>query len=339
MTADQSGAESGLPEWLRGEVQDSRLSPEFFKKLALYMGDYSAAAPEHQSMYSTWFRDHAGGRTQWFAKDLVWRMETSRPLAGRRLLDFGCGTGSSGVVFAERGAEVVGVDTEQVSLDIAVQRAQDWGLAQRCTFQKIPYLNATCTTLPFPSQSFDVVTLIGVLEHMLPEERVLCAAEAERLLRPGGEVFIFDTPNRAHPFDHHTTRLWWINWMPEPLGRRYAVRRGRLSANDDYRRRGGNGISRRQVDRLFPSTRWRVFYDKTREQVTEEFGWLANQLSFAPAGTPRHARWVPRVRRWSKGFLGLVDWFGGRAAYWTPSHTLGLSKVGTPPGVTPSERP
>ena len=100
----------------------------------------------------------------------MWRLESSRPVAGLRALDFGCGTGSSAVVLAERGATVVGIETEPVNIAIAVQRARDLGVAGRCSFVRIPYLEAGRASLPFRDAAFDVVTLIGVLEHMTHAE-------------------------------------------------------------------------------------------------------------------------------------------------------------------------
>lgn len=100
----------------------------------------------------------------------------------------------------------------------------------------------------FTDESFDVIALIGVLEHMLQPEREICAREFCRVLKPGGELFVFDTPNRLHPFDHHTTHLWLVGWMPVALARRWAILRGRFATGVEFARLGATGISRRQID-------------------------------------------------------------------------------------------
>jgi len=100
----------------------------------------------------------------------------------------------------------------------------------------------------------NVMTLTSVLEHMMQPEREHCVREAKRLLKSGGEVFIFDTPNSSFPFDFHTTRLWSIGWMPLGMALRYAKLRKRVPRDlsmSDFLRRGSHGISRRLIDKLF----------------------------------------------------------------------------------------
>jgi 2-polyprenyl-3-methyl-5-hydroxy-6-metoxy-1,4-benzoquinol methylase len=304
--------------------KDLRLGPEFMRRLQRYMGEYDPKSP-FASIYYEWYQDHAGERSAWFRNDLVWRLESTRPLAGLRVLDFGCGTGSSSVVMAERGASVVGIETEAVSIAMAVQRARDVGMADRCSFVRIPYIEDRRAFLPFRNAAFDVVTLIGVLEHMKPNERVDCAAEIARVLAPGGELFVFDTPNRAHPFDRHTTRLWFVGWMPVAIARRYAIARNRFEARKDFARYGGTGITRRVIDALFPAPAWTVTYEKTPEQVAEEFGWLGKQMSLLPASW---RDWGGRMLwKTTTPVMKAIQSCGFRATWWTASHALTLRKM------------
>src|SRR5207244_2922976 len=115
------------PMRCQAEIKDGRLSAEFQRKLARFMGECDPTSV-FASRWIKWYEEHAGSRSDWFRQDLTWRLEWRRPLAGRRVLDFGCGTGSSSVVIAEKGATVVGVETEQPSIDVAAQRAKDLGL-------------------------------------------------------------------------------------------------------------------------------------------------------------------------------------------------------------------
>jgi SAM-dependent methyltransferase len=294
------------------------------RRLSFYVGTYdpnSAFAPR----YFEWFHEHTGNRSEWFRSDLLWRLESTRPIAGLRVLDFGCGVGSSSVVMAERGASVVGIETEQVSINVAIQRARDLGLANRCSFVRIPYIRNRRASLPFKDGAFDVCTLIGVLEHMRQSERIDCAAEIRRVLAPGGELFIFDTPNRAHPFDHHTTRLWFVGWLPVAIAKRYAILRNRFEEGHDFGRYGATGITRRLIDGLFPAPRWKVTYEKTAELISQEFEWLGPKMSLLPVswrgGGGRLLRKVSGV------VLKTVESLGFRAAWWTASHSLTLRKM------------
>ncbi len=286
-------------------VQDSRFTDEFHQKLGRYMGDYDLSSAM-ASMYVRWYEDHAGKRSDWFRTDLIWRLELRRALTDLRVLDFGCGTGSSSVVFAESGARVVGAETEEVSLEVAAQRARDLGVQRSCSFVLIPYLDGQNLSLPFRDESFDLCTLIGVLEHMKPREQTVCAAELSRVLRPGGDLFIFDTPNRAYPRDSHTTQLWFIGWMPEFIAREYSILRRRFDRNQDFRRYGGNGVSRNRIDELFPPKSWRLSYEKSTDDVAADFG------SFSLTACQ---------------LLRLVKLIGCRPAYWTANHALCFTKL------------
>ncbi len=292
------------------------------------MGPFDAASTR-AAMYGSWFRDHAGGRSEWFRDTLLPRIEMRRPLDGLRVLDFGCGTGSSTVVLAERGANVVGAETERVSIEIAAQRIADLSVEDRCDLVQIPYIDGVRVGLPFADASMDCCTLIGVLEHMYPSERPACAREISRVIRPGGELFIFDTPNRAHPFDHHTAQLWFLGWIPQRIARWYAVARKRFDPSHDFRRYGGQGITRGCIDRLFPADEWNVSYEKSADEIAKEFAWLGARLTIVPqALRPAVTRKLPGlVRAW----FSVMAWLGLRPAYWTASHTIGLSKK-TPPG-------
>jgi hypothetical protein len=149
---------------------------------------------------------------------------------------------------------------------------------------------------------------------MRTPERAVCVDEIHRVLKPGGDLFIFDTPNRVFPKDLHTTQVWFIGWLPERLARHYAIWRRRFDAKQDFRRYGAIGLSRSEIDRLFPSDAWRVTYEKTAREIAAEFSALAR---------PRIAKPVGGVALTG---LGLLDRVGGRPAYWTASHAVGLAR-------------
>jgi SAM-dependent methyltransferase len=302
---------------------DGRLSAEFHERLGAYMGPADPAS-SLADRERAWYRDHAGGRSAWFRENLVPRLERVRPLAGQRVLDFGCGTGSSAVVMAERGAHVIGVDTDRVSLRVATQRAADLDVGGQCTFVRIPFIDQRGMSLPLADGSVDVCVLVGVLEHMEAAERPACAEAIRRVLRPGGALFIFDTPNRAHPFDHHTTRLWFLGWMPQRAARWYAIARRRFDRDKDFIRYGGNGVSRTQIDRIFPSSRWAVAYEKSTDEIAREFGWLGERVTIVPP-TLRAQAGSALVGA-ARAFFRILEQWGGRPAFWTASHTLCLRR-------------
>lgn len=104
-------------------------------------------------------------------------------LAGRTVLDLGCGGGLLSKPLVEAGARVLGCDLSLGSL------------AQARKHVKGVFVNADVLRTPFASACADLVLLADVLEHLERPAEVL--REAARLLRPGGLVFV-NTLNRTY---------------------------------------------------------------------------------------------------------------------------------------------
>ena len=96
-----------------------------------------------------------------------------------RWLDVGCGAGHLMEVVKSANWEVVGTELSTV----AVRRLQEKGYT---------VYNALLKDLPEPRQSFDIVTLIEVLEHV--PEPIHLLTEVREFLRPGGCLYM-TTPN------------------------------------------------------------------------------------------------------------------------------------------------
>ncbi len=128
-------------------------------------------------------------------------------LAGRDVLDIGCGVGGAVILLAgELGAgRVVGVDVEEVSLARARRAVEAAGLADRVSLRLV-----APGPIPFPEDSFDVVFSKDVFCH-LPEKGPLFA-ESFRSLRPGGIFACGDWIEAKHlppsaGFDEWSERL------------------------------------------------------------------------------------------------------------------------------------
>jgi ubiquinone/menaquinone biosynthesis C-methylase UbiE len=86
--------------------------------------------------------------------------EQSEPIAGKAVLDIGCGSGRYAVEFAKRGAaRVVGVDYAPGMLTLAREYAAASGVASRCEFIQGDF------TTHVINQRFDVVIAIGVFDY------------------------------------------------------------------------------------------------------------------------------------------------------------------------------
>ncbi len=114
-------------------------------------------------------------------------VERHVPLAGRTILDVGCGGGILAEAMARRGGQVTGIDMAEGALQAARLHRLESGL-------EVDYLQTTAEELAEErAGSFDVVTCMELLEHV-PDPASLVAACA-RLAKPGGHLF-FSTLNR-----------------------------------------------------------------------------------------------------------------------------------------------
>ena len=114
-------------------------------------------------------------------------IDATAGLAGKRVLDVGCGGGILAESMAAREAEVVGIDLSEKALKVAKLHLLESGL-------KVDYRLIAVEQLSQVSpQHFDVITCMEMLEHVPnPASTVKACAE---LVKPGGRVF-FSTINR-----------------------------------------------------------------------------------------------------------------------------------------------
>jgi ubiquinone/menaquinone biosynthesis C-methylase UbiE len=103
--------------------------------------------------------------------------------AGQQVLDMGCGTGRFTVPMAELGAEVTGLDLSRAMLDVAGGKLAARGL-------KAELREGDMAHLPFPDESFDVVTSMLALMHIPLQDRPAVWSEVRRVLRPGGKMLL-----------------------------------------------------------------------------------------------------------------------------------------------------
>jgi SAM-dependent methyltransferase len=130
-------------------------------------------------------------------------------LAGRRYLEFGCNYGATSIVLAALGAHVTGADVDRRALQIARANAGRHGMCDTIDF----VLVAPRPELPFASASFDRVVCNSVLEYLPAESLASYQRELDRVLRPGGLLFVSGTSSRLAPREVHSGR-WLVNYLP-----------------------------------------------------------------------------------------------------------------------------
>jgi ubiquinone/menaquinone biosynthesis C-methylase UbiE len=102
---------------------------------------------------------------------------------GSHVLDVATGTGAQALAFAERGADVVGIDISEAMLAVARKKRQALN---------IRYEIGDATALPFPDATFDACCVSFALHEMPPSVREHAVGEMSRVTRPGGRVVVFD---------------------------------------------------------------------------------------------------------------------------------------------------
>ncbi len=115
-------------------------------------------------------------------------LERAGPLAGRTLLDCGCGKGHTSVMLAKHGARVTAFDTSEPDLEIA--RALALANGVDVTLRRLPF-----EQLDLPDGTFDVAFGACVLHHVdIPN----AVRDLGRVLKPGGRA-VFIENSAANP--------------------------------------------------------------------------------------------------------------------------------------------
>lgn len=110
------------------------------------------------------------------------------PVAGKRVLDVGCGGGILAEAMAQRGATVTGIDMGEAPLAVARLHQLESGVS-------VDYRQITAEAIAaeMPAQ-FDIVTCMEMLEHVPDPASIIKACAA--LCKPGGDLY-FSTLSRS----------------------------------------------------------------------------------------------------------------------------------------------
>ncbi len=109
-------------------------------------------------------------------------------LRGQKILDAGCGPGTYGIMLAQAGNEVVGIEISPIGMQLANQRAQQKNVNFTARVGDLE-------NLPFDNNSFDVCFCGWVLHHFPDINKAV--SELVRVLKPGGMIALAE-PNESN---------------------------------------------------------------------------------------------------------------------------------------------
>ena len=141
--------------------------------------------------------------TNRFRAELIKRAEIS---TGQQVLDVGCGSGELLVALGRSipGARLVGLDPDRDALGRAARKAAAAGIG-------VTLIRGYADQLALEDASVDHVVSTLAVHHLDDDSRTKFAAEAFRVLRPGGKVTILDfgggTSDHAHGPAGHLTAI------------------------------------------------------------------------------------------------------------------------------------
>jgi len=139
--------------------------------------------------------------------DRLWRKQTIKALSANgktlaNILDVATGTGDLAILAARHypSAHITGIDISDGMMEIGRQKVEHEGLTD-----KVVLMNADCSSLPFPTGSFNgIVSAFGLRNF---EDLDRCLSEMHRVLADDGHVAIVDL---CRPTSFPMRQLFWF---------------------------------------------------------------------------------------------------------------------------------
>jgi ubiquinone/menaquinone biosynthesis C-methylase UbiE len=163
-------------------------------------------------------------------------MERIGSVKGKKVLDYGCGSGWLGVYLAKQGARVEGFDISGKLVELASLRAEANGVSNACEFRKM-----VAEALEHPDEYFDLVVGISILHHV---ELGRATYHLQRVMKNGALAIFIE------PLGENTL----LNWARDRV---FIVHHGLVK--DKSTERPLTYYDIHTIGRNFAEYRWREF--------------------------------------------------------------------------------
>jgi MPBQ/MSBQ methyltransferase len=194
----------------------SRLTPEELSNLETHLREQYRGVFDEQMLAA-----HVNEYVESHFADRLAAVIANASQPGDTLLDVGAGYGAFVLSCRQHGLDAKGY--ELAAFEVEMSRARlmraEPNADSAAVFQK-----GDAGRLPFRDNEFQIVSLLNVLEHV-PDYRAVLA-EAVRVLRPGGRLFVV-CPNYAALRKEAHYHVAWLPLLPRPLASAYLRLLGR----------------------------------------------------------------------------------------------------------------
>jgi ubiquinone/menaquinone biosynthesis C-methylase UbiE len=111
----------------------------------------------------------------------------------QRLLDIASGRGEVVALASQLGADAIGIDYSDASIAFASEMRNALRDRKASGFELV---QGDACSLPFADACFDRVSMLDIVEHLVPAQLESMFREVKRVLRPGGYAVVHTLPNR-----------------------------------------------------------------------------------------------------------------------------------------------
>lgn len=147
------------------------------------LGDFDDYAKDYRRVHNEHLK-FSGADSDYFSEQKIKVVRSIEAAEKLRVLDLGCGDGNSARYFRRHfpECEYSGLDTSQVSIDLANERH----------VENAEFLHYDGEKIPFSDDSFDVVFVACVFHHIDPRAHGAVLDEIRRVLKNGGRLYLFE---------------------------------------------------------------------------------------------------------------------------------------------------
>lgn len=124
-----------------------------------------------------WDRFYHDNNRPWRGVGKIEGLEISK---GDRALDIGCGNGKTVSALLQCGAQVTGLDFSDEAISYC----------KKAFGTKARFMVSDSSELPFDDGSFEIVTMVHILEHLDDDQLSRTVSEVKRVVSPGGKIMV-----------------------------------------------------------------------------------------------------------------------------------------------------